>query len=146
MCVYRRVYVLVDGRHGIKDSDIQMMALLDSARLPYQIVLTKADDASPIELMKALQSVFIELTRKVRGRTVLPIVHVTSARTRYGIDHFSLSIAEILSQKWVVKSPSELVGMQGPVPDSSLTPEGLGNGLGQVENRVENDTNDILSY
>lgn len=140
---YRRVYVLVDGRHGIKDSDIQMMALLDSARLPYQVVLTKADDASPIELMKALNSVFIELTRKVRGRTVLPIVHVTSARTRYGIDYFSLSIAEILSQKWVVKSPSELVGMQGPVPDSD---EGLGNGLGQVENRVEDDNNDILSH
>lgn len=32
----RRVYLLVDSRHGMKTSDIEMMKLLDECGLPYQ--------------------------------------------------------------------------------------------------------------
>ena len=39
----RRVYVLIDARHGLKDNDIEALTLLDKAAVSYQIVLTKAD-------------------------------------------------------------------------------------------------------
>ncbi|MDB5473701.1 MAG: YihA family ribosome biosis GTP-binding protein, partial [Devosia sp.] len=39
----RRVYVLVDGRHGPKDNDLTVMNELDKSAVSYQIVLTKAD-------------------------------------------------------------------------------------------------------
>src|SRR3546814_19323269 len=39
----QRVNLLVDARHGLKDSDLQAMDLFDRAALSYQVVLTKAD-------------------------------------------------------------------------------------------------------
>ena len=35
--VIRRVYLLVDSRHGMKTSDMEMMKLLDECALPYQV-------------------------------------------------------------------------------------------------------------
>src|SRR6218665_1594197 len=49
----RRVYVLVDGRHGPKDNDLTVMNELDKAAVSYQVVLTKADKP----LAKELQAV-----------------------------------------------------------------------------------------
>ena len=39
----RRAFVLIDARHGVKPVDAEIMALLDSAAVPFQTVLTKAD-------------------------------------------------------------------------------------------------------
>lgn len=39
----RRVFVLIDSRHGIKASDLTVMDMLDEAAAVYQIVLTKLD-------------------------------------------------------------------------------------------------------
>ena len=39
-----RVFVLVDGRHGLKPIDNEMFDRLDKAAVSYQIVLTKADE------------------------------------------------------------------------------------------------------
>lgn len=41
--VLKRVFVLIDGRHGIKDSDIDVLKELDGAAVSYQIILTKID-------------------------------------------------------------------------------------------------------
>ena len=39
----KRVYVLIDARHGIKKNDDEVLCLLDKAAVSYQIVLTKTD-------------------------------------------------------------------------------------------------------
>ncbi len=39
----KRVYVLIDARHGIKNNDVDVLKLLDTAAVSYQIVLTKID-------------------------------------------------------------------------------------------------------
>ena len=39
----RHVLLLIDGRHGVKPNDHEIMTMLDRAAVPYQIVLTKAD-------------------------------------------------------------------------------------------------------
>ena len=37
----RRLCLLVDGRHGLKPADDELMTLLDTAAVPYRVVLTK---------------------------------------------------------------------------------------------------------
>jgi GTP-binding protein len=39
----RRAFVLIDARHGIKPVDEEIMSLLDTAAVTFQVVLTKAD-------------------------------------------------------------------------------------------------------
>ncbi|MEX1060691.1 MAG: ribosome biogenesis GTP-binding protein YihA/YsxC, partial [Methyloceanibacter sp.] len=39
----KRVFLLIDARHGIKPNDEETMKLLDEAAVSYQVVLTKAD-------------------------------------------------------------------------------------------------------
>ena len=39
----RRALVLIDGRHGIKDSDTEILKLLDETAVATQVVLTKMD-------------------------------------------------------------------------------------------------------
>ena len=47
----RRVCLLIDSRHGIKDVDYPLILMLDDAGVSYQIVLTKADKLGAGELM-----------------------------------------------------------------------------------------------
>ena len=41
--VLKRTLVLIDSRHGIKDVDRDVLAMLDEAAVSYRVVLTKAD-------------------------------------------------------------------------------------------------------
>ncbi len=41
--VLKRAFVLIDSRHGIKPVDDEIMDMLDTAAVNYQLVLTKAD-------------------------------------------------------------------------------------------------------
>jgi len=50
----RRVFILIDSRHGIKDSDRELMAMLDEAAVTYQLVFTKIDKIKAPELQKGL--------------------------------------------------------------------------------------------
>lgn len=75
----RCVFVLVDARHGLKDSDKEIMSLLDEAAVSYRIILTKADKVHPNEhpaLIEKIQNVLqkhpaafpeIMLTSAVKG-------------------------------------------------------------------------------
>lgn len=51
-----RVCVLIDSRHGIKDTDLQMVGMLDNYHMPAQLVLTKTDKATKAELDKSIAS------------------------------------------------------------------------------------------
>ena len=39
----RRAFVLIDGRHGIKKVDTEIMSMLDSSAVTFQVILTKLD-------------------------------------------------------------------------------------------------------
>ncbi len=53
----RRAFVLIDARHGIKAVDEEIMALLDSAAVTFQCVLTKADKVKEKDRAKVLDQV-----------------------------------------------------------------------------------------
>jgi GTP-binding protein len=46
----RRLFLLIDSRHGIKDSDRMLMDWLNRLAVPYQVVLTKVDKTKPAEI------------------------------------------------------------------------------------------------
>lgn len=48
----RTVFILIDGRHGLKDSDEELMTMLDEAAVSYRIILTKCDKSKKTELEK----------------------------------------------------------------------------------------------
>ncbi len=45
----RRAFVLIDARHGVKKVDEEILSLLDSCALTFQVVLTKADKVKSAE-------------------------------------------------------------------------------------------------
>ena len=93
--ILRRVYILIDSRHPIKESDIEMMTLLNECELSFQIILTKADISSATEKIVCLQTTFQKMMSK-RHACGFPIVHVVSSHDGSGLDALKQSIAEIV--------------------------------------------------
>ncbi|MFD1511149.1 ribosome biogenesis GTP-binding protein YihA/YsxC [Lacimonas salitolerans] len=78
----RRAFVLVDTRHGIKDVDEEIMSLLDSAAVTFQVVLTKADKLREAEQQKVLAQVRDKLARHPAA---YPEIVMTSSEKGDGI-------------------------------------------------------------
>jgi len=53
----RLVFLLVDSRHGLKDSDIEMMKMLDKSAVAYRIILTKSDEPKASDLKSVKEQV-----------------------------------------------------------------------------------------
>lgn len=88
----RRTLLLIDSRHGVKDVDRRIMALLDRAAVAYQAVLTKADKITAATLAERIAAAGAEL----RGHAAAhPDVIATSARTGAGIDILRASLAAL---------------------------------------------------
>ena len=78
----RRTLVLVDSRHGLKDSDRDAMTMLDGAAQPYQIVLTKADRIG----VQARRDIVAKVAAELRPRPAAhPDIAVTSSSEGLGI-------------------------------------------------------------
>ncbi len=90
----RCVLVLVDARHGLKDSDAQIMDLLDQAAVMYRIVLTKADKVKD----QALSLIIHETRTAIAKRPAAhPEICVTSAQDKNGIEELRAVIHDFLA-------------------------------------------------
>ena len=86
----RRLCLLIDARHGIKDSDRAIMELLDTAAVVYQTVLTKADKVKA----PALETCIARTTAEIAGHVAAhPVLAVTSAVKRTGIAELRAGLA-----------------------------------------------------
>jgi GTP-binding protein len=86
----RRVYLLIDARHGLKSTDADALDALDQAAVSYQVVLTKTDKLKPAEA-KAMAA---ETATKVARRpAAFPRVVATSAETGAGLADLRAEIA-----------------------------------------------------
>jgi len=85
-----RLFLLIDGRHGLKPGDHEMMDRLDKAAVSYQVVLTKLDKV-PLGQRPAL----LEQTAKLLAKrpAAHPVVIATSAETGLGIDQLRAEAA-----------------------------------------------------
>jgi GTP-binding protein len=91
----RRVYVLIDARHGIKANDEDVLTLLDKAAVSYQVVLTKADKLKPGGIGKVLA----DTAEKIRRRPAAhPDVLATSSEKGAGIPELRAAVAALLEE------------------------------------------------
>ena len=86
----RRVFLLIDSRHGLKPGDRDIMAMLDETAVTYQLVLTKVDKIKKDELDKVR-------TRTLRAIAKRPAAHPelieTSSVKKTGLDVLQAEIA-----------------------------------------------------
>ncbi len=90
----RRVCLLIDSRHGLKDTDREVMALMDEAAVAYQIVLTKCDKIKAAELEKLLVKTDKEIAKHVAAH---PEILVTSSFKSLGIEEMRAALATLAS-------------------------------------------------
>lgn len=88
----KRIFLLIDARHGLKPSDESVMSDLDNAAVVYQITLTKLDKLKPAE-----QKTIVEQTmaRIARRPAAFPKVAATSSAKKIGLDDLRADIADL---------------------------------------------------
>ncbi|MFN3658723.1 MAG: ribosome biogenesis GTP-binding protein YihA/YsxC [Pseudolabrys sp.] len=91
-----RVYVLIDARHGLKDTDDPTLEALSEAAVSHQIVLTKADAVKPSELAARINEVEAALAKRPAA---FPGVILTSAEDGTGIPELRAAIVRLLAER-----------------------------------------------
>jgi GTP-binding protein len=89
--VLKRALVLVDSRHGLKPPDREIMEMLDTAAVNYQLVLTKADKVKSAELSATLERTADEARKH---SAAYPEIFTTSSETGTGIAELRTAIVE----------------------------------------------------
>lgn len=89
----RRAFVLIDARHGIKPVDDEILSLLDSAAVTFQVVLTKADKVKAKDMAPMLTQVRAKLNAHPAA---FPEIVMTSSETGDGIADLRAIIATLV--------------------------------------------------
>ncbi len=91
-----RVFVLIDGRRGVKPADEEMFHLLDQAAVSYQVVLTKHDELKASERLSVLEAVGEALAKRPAA---FPQIIFTSSHTGEGIAELRAAVALLLAER-----------------------------------------------
>jgi GTP-binding protein len=94
--VLMRVLVLVDGRHGLKPVDIEMLNLFDKSAVSYEIVLTKKDEVRGPAIEQRLAETRAALATRPAA---YPEILFTSAHTGEGVPELRASIARLVAER-----------------------------------------------
>ncbi|RFC62112.1 YihA family ribosome biogenesis GTP-binding protein [Fulvimarina endophytica] len=88
----KRVFVLIDSRHGLKANDEEVLKLLDKSAMSYQIVLTKIDKIKPTAVPKLIAAT----EEAVRKRpAAFPGIIATSSEKRAGLDDLQTALGAL---------------------------------------------------
>jgi len=90
----RRVFLLIDAYVGPKDTDKDMMDVLDLAGIAYQIILTKTDKIKDFNVLKAS---LLEISNS--RASMNPEVLAASVSTGFGLDEIRAAIYNMVSCK-----------------------------------------------
>lgn len=90
----RRVFLLVDIRRGLMKADDEVMALLDTTAVNYQILLTKADKVKPSEAQALKDKLEARLKKHAAAH---PVVRITSSEKGFGLPELRAEIAGLVS-------------------------------------------------
>ncbi|MGA3308980.1 MAG: ribosome biogenesis GTP-binding protein YihA/YsxC [Xanthobacteraceae bacterium] len=91
-----RVYLLIDARHGLKAVDEAIVDTLGRAAVSHEIVLTKCDQVSEVELAGRSESVKAAMRKRPAA---FPDLIATSARTGAGIAQLRAAIGRLLHER-----------------------------------------------
>ncbi len=97
--VLARTLVLVDSRHGLKETDRAMMTMLDEAAVGYRIVLTKTDKIKASDLAAVAEKTAAEAKKHIAA---FPEIHLTSSEKGMGIERLRAAVvADALGEGWL---------------------------------------------
>lgn len=85
----KRVYLLIDSRHGIKSNDEEIMQMLDEAAVSYQAVLTKTDKVSTQQVQRRKEEVIATFSKHP---ALYPEVLATSAVKKQGLEELKQAL------------------------------------------------------
>jgi ribosome biogenesis GTP-binding protein YsxC/EngB len=89
----RRVFLLIDARHGIKAVDAEIIGLLNRSAVTFEVVLTKIDKLGPGALAQVAEAVAQRLAKEPAA---YPEIIATSSEKGLGIDVLRSRIADLL--------------------------------------------------
>ncbi|GAA0477060.1 ribosome biogenesis GTP-binding protein YihA/YsxC [Parasphingorhabdus litoris] len=89
--VLKRTFVLIDSRHGIKNTDEDVLEMLDKAAVSYRIVMTKADKVKTAALEATKAKVLAEAKKHPAAH---PDLIVTSSEKKQGIDELRMAVLD----------------------------------------------------
>lgn len=89
----RCVFVLVDARHGLKNSDHEILKLLDESAVATRVVLTKTDECKTDDLDVVVSAVRTGLKRHTAA---FPEPLITSSHDRTGLDDVRAVILSVV--------------------------------------------------
>ncbi len=89
----KRVFLLIDARHGLKTSDTPILELMDVSAVSYQAVLTKADKLKKGDLEKVVERTSKELANHPAAH---PDILVTSSRKGGGLPELRAAILTLI--------------------------------------------------
>jgi GTP-binding protein len=92
----KRVFLLIDARHGIKNTDTDVLALMDEAAVSYQVVLTKIDKISTAQLQRVQEETAAQLAKHPAAH---PEIIATSAEKRLGISELRAAIVALIADQ-----------------------------------------------
>ena len=84
--ILRRVYVVIDARHGIKINDREFMHMLSRKNVKFQVVMNKTDECKPSDLAKRWWHVNEEVKRL---SNCVHRIHMCSSRTGAGMSEIT---------------------------------------------------------
>lgn len=87
------VFLLVDSRHGLKDSDVEMMKMMDEAAVSYRILLTKSDQIKKSERETVIENTQLALKKHPAA---FPDPFLCSAHKKDGIEEIQDVIRSLL--------------------------------------------------
>ncbi|AMS44335.1 ribosome biogenesis GTP-binding protein YihA/YsxC [Aminobacter sp. NyZ550] len=90
----KRVYLLIDSRHGIKKNDEEVLTLLDKAAISYQIVLTKTDKIKAAGVQPLIEDTLLKIKKRAAA---FPTVLATSSEKNEGLDELRAAIALVVN-------------------------------------------------
>lgn len=88
----KRIFLLIDSRHGLKKSDLEVMDDLDKSAVVYQITLTKLDKLKPNQQASIAETVLKSISRRPAA---FPKVAATSTPKRLGLDDLRADITDL---------------------------------------------------
>ena len=90
----RRVFLLIDSRHGLKPTDIELMEMLDETAVIYQVILTKIDKLKKGEAEKVYNKTLKAIAKRPAA---YPDIIATSSEKKTGIDILRAEIETLAS-------------------------------------------------
>lgn len=99
-----RVLLLIDARHGIKETDQPVLDTLSRSAVSFQVVLTKADALSAKEGAARVEAVRARIGRLAAAH---PDIILTSSETGAGIAELRAAIAALLADRGAL--PPDLI-------------------------------------